>query len=156
MNPESHITLLLCLPFLGMATLSVGAVVAVAWRYADAVPFKRESRTAYWAGMAVFGPLLLVSVPLAAWVAKTVAVVGFAGPEAHADGLRVVKNDGLLSDGRYLSGFWGAALGAVLWAVLLLIGAAFASWHVYFHPKRSGADPAGGPQDAEPGTAPDS
>jgi hypothetical protein len=158
MNPESLTTALLWLPLLAVGTLCAGAVVAALWRYGGRLLPRQRSRAAYWAGVAALAPLVLAGFRFAFWAGQAVGVIGYAGWNAYVGGVRVVNNKGLLSDGRYLSGFWDAASGGVAWAVLLVVAAVAAGWHLHFNPPRVGPDPeAGSPgaADAEPGAAPD-
>jgi hypothetical protein len=154
MNPESHITALLWLPLLGVGTVCAVAVGAVVWRYCGRILPRRRSRPVYWAGVAVLTPLALAGFRAAFWAGQAVGVIGFAGWDAYAGGLRLVNNKGLLSDGRYLSGFWDATCGAVSWTVLLVVVSVVAGWHLHFHPPRAESGSPVAP-DAEPGAAAD-
>lgn len=135
-HPEHAAVGLLTLALVAAGTLLAVAVGMALWLYSDRVFHLRRSRAVYWVGVAVLAPIVVASVPLAAAASKAVAVVGFAGWDAYSNGLRVISKHGQLSDGRYLSVFWAAVLGAVLWTTLVLIAGVASAWHLHFHPPR--------------------
>jgi hypothetical protein len=157
-HPEHATVALLSLSFVAVGTLSAFAVGVVFWCNTARLLPSRRSRTAYWVGVAFFALVVLPAVPFTTEVSKAVAVIASLGWDAHSDGLRVVNKHGLLSDGRYLSSIWTAAIVPMMWTMILLVVFVAAGWHIHFHPPRvtAGSGPDG-PESrpAEPGAAPD-
>ena len=132
---------------LWFALAAVGTLFALAmgWMFwlntARFLP-SRRSRTAYWAGVAFFALVILPTVRFTTTEgSKAVAVIASRGWDAYSDGLRVVDKYGQLSDGRYLSGFWTAAIFAMMWTMILLIIFVVVGWHMHFHPPRVVTEP---------------
>ena len=135
-HPEYATVGLLSLALAAVGTLSALALGMVFWRNTARLLPSRRSSIAYWVGVAFFASVVLPAAPLTIEASKAVAVIASFGWDAHSDGLRVVNKDGLLSDGRYLSAFWTAAIVPMVWTTILLIVFLAAGWHMHFHPPR--------------------
>jgi hypothetical protein len=132
---------------LSLALAAGGTVFALAfgilfWLNTSRLLPAPRLRVVYWLGVAIFGPILLAIVPLTIEAAKAVAVIASFGWDAFADGLRVVGKRGRLSDGRFLSTFWTAAIVPMMWTASMLFICVAVGWHMHFHPVPGVAEPS--------------
>jgi hypothetical protein len=125
---------------LGMAALSVvlgfGVLAILQLNSHRFLPLRR-SRTTYWVGMAVLVPVAFVgSPPVSSLAVQHLAVIASYGWDAYADGLRVINKHGELSDGRYLSVFWAAAMGGGMVSLTVASVIPVTVWYLHFNPSR--------------------
>jgi hypothetical protein len=141
-HPDKYAVGLLGFGMMAVAFLGILALAVVACANAHRVLPGRRSRTTYWVGMAVMGPLALATFPLAPKAMQALAVIASFGWDAYAEGLRVVSKHGQLSDGRFLSVFWSAAVGVGCIALDFFWAIPITAWHCHFNPRRGPGDAA--------------
>lgn len=134
-HPDKYAVGLLSLGMMFLSLVIGIVVLVVAFLHAHRVLPRRRSRLVFWLGMAVMVPLPLISFPLAPELMHALAVIGSFGWEAYENGLRVVSKHGELSDGRFLSVFWSAAMGIGIlvldfcWLIPITV------WYCHFNPR---------------------
>ena len=142
-HPEHAIVGLLSVALAGVGTLFALAAGWTFWLNTSRILPSQRSRSAYWVGVTFFALVILPSVGFATIEAsKAVPVIASFGWDAYSDGLRVVNKHGLLSDGRYLSAFWTAAIVPMMWTTILVHIFVAMGWHMHFHPPRVVAEPS--------------
>jgi hypothetical protein len=125
---------------LGMAALGVvlafGVLAILALNSHRFLPLRR-SRTTFWLGMAVLVPLACAGLPIfTSQAVQHLAVIASDGWDTYADGLRVINKHGQLSDGRFLSVFWAAAMGGGAFVISLFCVIPATVWYLHFNPSR--------------------
>jgi hypothetical protein len=160
-HPDKYAVGLLGFGMMVVAFMSIFALAVIACMNAQRVVPQRRSRTTYWIGMTLMVPLALATFPLAPRAMQALAVITSFSWDAYAEGLRVVNKHGQLSDGRFLSVFWSAAMGVGCIVLDFFWVIPIGAWHCRFHPRPQpgpGVDPARvvqGNGAAGPAAAPD-
>src|SRR5439155_21881406 len=118
-----------------VGTLSAFVVLALVAHNSSRFLPPPRSRTTYWVGMAVLVPLAVAGIPLfTSGLVQHLAVISSYGLDAYVGGLHVIDKHGQLSDGRYRSVFWAAAMGGGAFAMSLFAVIPVTAWYLHFNP----------------------